>query len=67
MAKLGTINSQAEVTQSSQSDAQTLIATLPQYASLAAATTAGVTSGQAFILTGIVLGLETFKIVVVKP
>jgi len=67
MATLGQTNSTTEITSSNSTDARSLLSTLPVYASLAAATSAGVTSGQAFILSGAVLGIETFKIVVIKP
>lgn len=67
MAKLGETNTQAEMTSATTADARTLLNTLPQYATLAEATAAGVTSGQAFVLTGVALGLETLKLIVIKP
>lgn len=40
---------------------------LPKYGSLALATGAGLASGDYFILTGTVLGLETLNLIVQKP
>lgn len=50
-----------------EDDWQEFAASLPEYSSVAAAVADGLSSGAYFILTGIVLGLNTVKLIAKIP
>lgn len=67
MPKFGEIRIDEDAPRMTKEDLKEFVNTLPRYTSLAAATTAGLQSGDLFVLTGAIIGISTVHLIAVKP